>query len=118
MQKYLYYTYYDKKKECNAVKAVTTYDGKTIAGYAYTHPTDTYDEECGKNLARARCQQKILKRKLSYSKRRIKEDAEYLLYLLERVAEVKKDIEKSEYIKAETEASLKAVTVAINDIAQ
>lgn len=118
MQKYLYYTYYDQAKECQAVKAVTTYDGRTVAGYAYTHPTDTYDEEFGKTLARMRCQQKILKRKLSTSKKRLSNDTQFLTYLLTSVEDVKKEIEKSECIKMETEAAIKAISVAINDIAQ
>lgn len=118
MKNYIYYTYYDKKKECKAVKAVTTYDGKAVVGHAYVHPSDTYDEEFGKQLAGMRCQRKILKRKLANSKQRIRDDSQYLIYLLERVEEIKKDIEKSEYIKRETEASLKAIEVALVDIAQ
>ena len=118
MNKFNYYTYFDNAKDCMAVKAVTTFAGRTVTGVAYDHPTDTFDEEFGKNLARMRCEKKIYKKKVQFSKQRIKEDSVLLVALLDFVEDVKKDIEKSEYILAETEASLKAVTVAINDIAQ
>ena len=118
MNKFNYYTYFDKAKNCKAVKAVTTFAGRTVTGVAYVHPTDTFDEEFGKNLARMRCEKKIYKKKVQFSNQRIKEDTVLLKALLDFAKDVEKDLEKSYYILEESKASLKAVTVAIDDVAQ
>ena len=43
----------------NKVIALSTYAGKTVRGIAKCHPDDKFDEEIGKKLAAARCNQKI-----------------------------------------------------------
>lgn len=41
------------------VIALSTYAGRTVRGVAKCHPDDKFDEEFGKKLAAARCNQKI-----------------------------------------------------------
>lgn len=43
----------------NMVIAISTYAGRTVRGVAKCHPNDTFDEEFGKRLAAARCNEKI-----------------------------------------------------------
>ena len=59
---------YDEKNpdgsiRCHCVKAISTYAGKTVAGYAKCHPNDNWDWEKGKALAIARCAAKIAKKR-------------------------------------------------------
>lgn len=118
MKNVIHYTYYDKKKECNAVKAVTTYDGQTITAVAYTHPTDVYNENFGKLLSGMRCEKKVLKKKLASAKRRLENETQYLIYLLEQADKVRGELEKTDYVVRETEAHLKSITAAVDDLAQ
>ena len=43
----------------NKVIAVSTYGGKTVRGVAICHPEDKFNIELGKQLAAARCNEKI-----------------------------------------------------------
>ncbi len=43
----------------NKVIALSTYAGRTVRGIAKCHPNDEFNEEYGKKLAAARCNQKI-----------------------------------------------------------
>lgn len=52
MYKYVNYT---KPDGSIVTICISRYAGKTVKGYAKCHPGDTYDEEFGKKLARARC---------------------------------------------------------------
>ena len=61
---------YDEKNpdgsvRCHCVKAISTYAGKTVAGYAKCHPEDEWDWEKGKALAIARCAAKIAKKRMA-----------------------------------------------------
>ena len=61
---------YDEKNpdgsvRCHCVKAISTYAGKTVAGYAKCHPDDEWNWEKGKELAIARCAAKIAKKRLA-----------------------------------------------------
>lgn len=58
-----FYEVFNKTKKCKSVKAVSSYEGKTVIGVADLHPDDTYDFETGKEIARLRCEQKLLKKK-------------------------------------------------------
>lgn len=65
--KYKCYGYDEKNPDgsirCHCVKAISTYAGKTVAGYAKCHPNDEWDWEKGKALAIARCAEKIAKKR-------------------------------------------------------
>ena len=41
------------------VIALSTYGGRTVRGVAKCHPGDTFNEEVGKALAAARCNEKV-----------------------------------------------------------
>ena len=43
----------------NKVIALSSYAGRTVRGIAKCHPGDTFNEETGKALAAARCNEKI-----------------------------------------------------------
>ena len=49
----------------NMVIAISTYAGRTVRGVAKCHPNDTFDEEFGKRLAAARCNEKIAAKRLA-----------------------------------------------------
>ena len=53
MEKYRFYS------TTNKVVAVSTYEGKTVRGVAKCDPRDQFDMEQGRQLAAARCNQKI-----------------------------------------------------------
>ena len=60
---YKYY-YYVNENGGKTVTARSTFAGKTVKASAKCNPDDTYSEEKGKELAAARCNQKIaIKRK-------------------------------------------------------
>ena len=54
----------------NKVIALSTYAGRTVKGIAKCHPSDKFDVEYGKELAAARCNQKIAKKR--YERARVK----------------------------------------------
>lgn len=64
MLNFKYYEYMDTEKKCKAIKAVTTYEGKTVSGVAYLHPDDSYDYEIGKKIAELRCTLKVTDKKI------------------------------------------------------
>ena len=47
------------------IVATSTYAGKVVSGKAICHVGDNYNEQMGKELAAARCAQKISKRRLA-----------------------------------------------------
>lgn len=53
------YTNYKYVVTPNKVIALSTYAGRTVRGIAKCHPNDTFDEDFGKALAAARCNQKV-----------------------------------------------------------
>ena len=53
LEKYKYYF------AGNKIIATSTYSGKTVRGVAICHPDDTFDIERGKELAAARCNERI-----------------------------------------------------------
>ena len=57
MKKEHRYKYYTNNKD--VVVAVSSYAGKTVRGVAKCDPRDTFDIEKGKELAAARCNEKI-----------------------------------------------------------
>ena len=55
------------------VIAISTYAGKTVRGVAKLTPGDTFDEEAGKKLAAARCNEKVARKRLARAATKIKE---------------------------------------------
>lgn len=53
MEKYKFYTAHNK------IVAVSTYEGRTVRGVAKCDPRDAFDLEKGRELAAARCNQKV-----------------------------------------------------------
>ena len=68
MTKYSFYT--DEKTK---VVAVSTYAGKTVRGVAKCDVNDTFSLEKGKELAAARCNQKIAKKRLTRAENKRRE---------------------------------------------
>ena len=63
LEKYHYYTY-RRADGAMVVKAVSTYAGVNIFGKAVCHPNDKFDLEKGKELAAARCNEKVAEKRL------------------------------------------------------
>lgn len=55
------------------VIAITTYAGKTVKGYAKCHVDDTFDPAFGEQLAMARCNKKVAKRRAARANKKFKE---------------------------------------------
>lgn len=71
IDKYKYYTY--EKNGSNVIVAISTYAGKTVKGYAKCDPSDTYNFEKGKELAAARCAEKISLKREARAARKLAE---------------------------------------------
>lgn len=56
----------------NKVIAVSTYEGKTVRGVAKCDPQDNFDIELGKQLAAARCNQRIAQKRKMRADRELK----------------------------------------------
>lgn len=55
----------------NKIIAVSTYEGKTVRGVATCDPRDKFDEMKGKQLAAARCNQKVAAKRTRRAKREL-----------------------------------------------
>lgn len=75
--KYKYYTTTDNQNRKVTI-AVSTYEGKTVKGYAKCDASDTYDVENGRELAAARCNARISKKRLNRASRKLAEAHERL----------------------------------------
>ena len=64
LNRYKFYHYVDKDGS-NVVVAVSSHAGRTVKGYARCTPEDNFDLEVGKKLAAARCNEKVLIKKLN-----------------------------------------------------
>ena len=67
MSKYVFYT------TKNKVIAVSTYAGKIVKGIAKCNPNDTFDLEKGKELAAARCNNKVAKKRCKHAIKQLNE---------------------------------------------
>lgn len=56
-----------------SVIAISTYAGKTVKGIAKVDPRDTFDPEVGKQLAIARCAEKIAIKRQKRAEKKINE---------------------------------------------
>ena len=70
------YKYYITKNK--SIIAVSSYAGKTVKGTAKLNPVDSFNEEFGKELAAARCEVKVAKRRLIRSEDKLAEAAKQL----------------------------------------
>ena len=70
--KYKFYTTTDSKGRVVTI-AVSTYEGRTVKGYAKCDTTDNYDVENGKKLAAARCNERIAKKRAARATRKLAE---------------------------------------------
>lgn len=70
--KYKYYGTTDAQGRKVTI-AVSTYEGKTVKGYAKCDTTDAYDAENGKKLAAARCNERIARKRAARATRKLEE---------------------------------------------
>lgn len=70
--KYKYYTHTDIFGR-TVVIAVSTYEGKTVKGYAKCDVNDVFDLENGKKLAAARCNERIAQKRAKRATRKLEE---------------------------------------------
>ena len=62
----------------NKVIALSSYGGRTVRGIAKCHPGDTFNEETGKALAAARCNEKIAAKRYARAQKKYLEMCEEL----------------------------------------
>ena len=64
------------------VIALSSYGGRTVRGIAKCHPGDTFNEEVGKALAAARCNEKVAAKRYARAQQKYEEMCkEYKEYL-------------------------------------
>ena len=68
LEKYKFFNHSNRE-----IIAVSTYAGKIVRGVAKLTPGDTFNEENGKKLAAARCNEKIAKKRLARSTKKMEE---------------------------------------------
>lgn len=93
MTKYNFYT--DGKTK---VVAVSTYAGKVVRGVAKCDANDTFSLEKGKELAAARCNQKIAKKRLTRAENKRREtikEHHKIMIAIRKVNRYKEDSEKA-----------------------
>ena len=67
IEKYCFYKYENKNGGTDIV-AVSTYAGKTVRGVAKCDPRDEFDMEKGKELAAARCNDRVSRKRAARAK--------------------------------------------------
>ena len=97
MPKYRYY------KQDNKIIAVSTYAGKTVRGIAKCSPEDTFDEDKGKEIAAARCNAKVAKKRLANATSKYYEAYEALKRAQKRFNEMSSYIEDAAKAKKEAD---------------
>ena len=70
--KYKYYNTTDATGRKVTI-AVSTYEGKTVKGYAKCDISDEFNSENGKKLAAARCNERIAKKRAARATRKLEE---------------------------------------------
>lgn len=93
MYKYKYASFVNKNGQ-KVISARATYAGKTVKGYAKCDPRDEYDEEKGKELAAARCEARIAKKRMNYSIHKVAEARK-------KVIAAQRELEKMLYFQAD-----------------
>ena len=72
MSRYQYYEY-TNPEGIHTIACVTTYAGKTVKGIAKCDPRDEYSRKQGRELALARCDEKVAGRRMRRAKRKFEE---------------------------------------------
>ena len=69
------YKFYQFKNENGGITVVaaSTYAGRTVRGVAKCAPGDTFNADLGENIAAARCNVKVSKRRVRNAERKLKE---------------------------------------------
>lgn len=98
VEKYRYYV--DERNR--TVIAVSTYAGKTVKGLAKCDPRDEFDIEKGKELAAARCAEKIANKrlaraskKIAYAQNQLEEARKYYSKMFEYFSDAQKEASHS-----------------------
>lgn len=91
------------------VIALSTYAGKTVRGVAKCHPTDEFNEEYGKKLAAARCNQKIAAKRYERAFRKYR-------FMCEAMNEVEKEFSKSAAYLRDAAAAEKEAILSVMEI--
>ena len=72
MFKFKFYEFFNPGKDCKEIKAVSSYEGKTVTASALLNPGDAYNYEVGKEIEWLRCDKKLCRKKISRFKRKRK----------------------------------------------
>ena len=101
MNKFKFHTY-KSITGTPVVIAVSTYAGKTVKGRAKCDPRDGYDLEKGKELAAARCAEKVAKKRAKRAEKKYNEACIQFEVASNHLAKMKKykDDAKADYSKA------------------
>ena len=91
------------------VIALSTYAGRTVRGVAKCHPDDKFDEEFGKKLAAARCNQKIASKRYERAFRKY-------CFMCEALKEVEKEFSKSVAYLRDAAAAENEAIISVIDI--
>lgn len=91
------------------VIALSTYAGKTVRGVAKCHPTDEFNEEYGKKLAAARCNQKIAAKRYERAFRKYR-------FMCEAMNEVEREFSKSAAYLRDAAAAEKEAILSVMEI--
>jgi len=67
-----YRFYVDDAVNPSTIYAISTYAGKTVRGVARCDSCDTFSEEKGKELAAARCEEKVARKRMNAAERKYK----------------------------------------------
>lgn len=97
MRKYAtnFYEYEDTARECKAVKAVTTYGGKSVSAVALTAPGDTYDVDTGKKIANLRLDIKIANKREKSMLTRAQRYGTMIEQYREKIATMRKEMNRA-----------------------
>lgn len=90
-----FYEFYDKSKNCKAVKATTTYGGKRVTAVSYTHPNDTYDFEFGKKVAQKRLDIKLAHKRAASMRARAERYAQLIVEYKNEIKRMDKEMRKA-----------------------
>lgn len=90
MFKYKFFEFHNNEKDCQSIKCVSSYEGKSVTAVAELHPGDEYDYETGKEISRLRCENKLLNKKNKRFIRKKKETLKEIEYLETYIAQLKK----------------------------
>ena len=116
MLKFNYYEYTDKEKGCKAIKAVTTYEGRTVYGVAYLHPDDSYNYELGKEIAELRCTLKVIERKNKRYSRKSTYIKQEMVNIVEYLEKLSDTLEKYDEIMSANKVEELYISSKLGDI--